>query len=94
MATRRQFLTGTVATGIAALSRSVEGASETPGRHGHSGGVGTVQTVLGSLDSSELGSTLTHEHIADAPDVLPQHDHVHRGLIADVSRRLNDEQNA
>ena len=42
------------------LSGSVSGAT----------GVGTAQTVLGALDTSELGFTLTHEHIADAPEVL------------------------
>ena len=33
-------------------------------------GDGVVQTVLGPLDASKLGFTLTHEHIADAPDDL------------------------
>jgi phosphotriesterase-related protein len=31
---------------------------------------GMAQTVLGPLDVSSLGFTLSHEHIADAPDVL------------------------
>jgi phosphotriesterase-related protein len=31
---------------------------------------GAVQTVLGPIDASKLGFTLTHEHVADGPDVL------------------------
>lgn len=43
-----------------------------PLRGGHGGtGVATVQTVLGPVDSSELGLTLMHEHLsADFPGVL------------------------
>jgi phosphotriesterase-related protein len=58
---RREFLQRTVAAGIAAaLSGPVARASD----------VGAVQTVLGAVDASALGFTLTHEHIADAPEVL------------------------
>src|SRR6187399_1767121 len=67
---RREFLKRTAATGIASASfRSFSGASEATGLEGSPGKAGTVQTVLGTLDPSELGFTLTHEHIADAPDV-------------------------
>jgi phosphotriesterase-related protein len=62
MVSRRNFLMGTAATGIAA-ARPIWATA----------GVclpGTVQTVLGPLDASKLGFTLTHEHIADGPDVL------------------------
>ena len=69
--TRREFLKRTAATGIAAaLSHSVDGASEAARLYAPSSGVGTARTVLGALDASELGFTLTHEHIANAPDVL------------------------
>ena len=71
MTTRREFLKRTASTGIAvAFSTSVDGASEAARLHAPSSGVGTAQTVLGDLDVSELGFTLTHEHIANAPDVL------------------------
>jgi phosphotriesterase-related protein len=71
MTTRREFLKRTTATAIAAsLSNSVDSASETARLHEPSSSVGTAQTVLGALDPSELGFTLPHEHIADAPDVL------------------------
>jgi len=69
--TRREFLKRTALAGMAAaLSKSVDGASEAARPHAPSSGVGTAQTVLGALDASELGFTLTHEHIADAPNVL------------------------
>jgi phosphotriesterase-related protein len=35
-----------------------------------SSGIGTAQTVLGAIDPVDLGFTLTHEHIADALEVL------------------------
>jgi phosphotriesterase-related protein len=82
VSTRREFLKRTAATGIAAaLSKSVHGASE----------AATAQTVLGALDASELGFTLTHEHIADAPDVLkrwPKAWGGRAGLIAKAVDRL------
>ena len=71
MTTRREFLKRTAATGIAAaLSGSADAAAEVARRSAPASGVGTAQTVLGTLDASELGFTLTHEHIADAPGVL------------------------
>lgn len=60
--TRREFLRRAVAGGLAAsLCGSTGMGAE---------GAAIVQTVLGSLDVSKLGFTLTHEHIADAPGVL------------------------
>ena len=71
MTTRREFLKRAAATGVgAALVRPLAGASKAAGLDRLSGGAGTVQTVLGALDASDLGFTLTHEHIANAPDVL------------------------
>jgi phosphotriesterase-related protein len=82
----------TAAIGIAAaLSNSVDGASEAARPHAPSSGVGTAQTVLGALDASELGFTLTHEHIANAPDVLkrwPKAWGGRAGLIARAVDRL------
>jgi len=90
--TRREFLERTAATGIAvALSKSVDGASDSVRPLGPPSDVGTVQTVLGALDASELGFTLTHEHIADAPDVLkrwPKAWGGRAGLIAKAVDRL------
>ena len=92
MTTRREFLKRTAATGIAAaLSKSVDGASGAARPYGPSSGVGTAQTVLGALDASELGFTLTHEHIANAPDVLkrwPKAWGGRAGLIAKAVDRL------
>lgn len=92
MTTRREFLKRTAATGIAtALSRSVNGASEAARLHAPSRGAGTAQTVLGALDTSELGFTLPHEHIANAPDVLkrwPKAWGGRAGLIAKAVDRL------
>jgi phosphotriesterase-related protein len=69
--TRREFLKRAAATGVgAALLRPLAGVSKAAGLDSPSGGAGTVQTVLGALDASDLGFTLTHEHIANAPDVL------------------------
>src|SRR5215469_6343318 len=59
MTSRRDFLKRTAIAAIAmAVSRPAAGAS------------GMVQTVLGPLDASKLGLTLTHEHVADGPDFL------------------------
>jgi len=57
---RRKFLGLTAWAGLAAAMGASEAA---PAKR-------TVQTVLGPLDASQLGFTLAHEHIADAPDVL------------------------
>jgi len=59
MTSRRDFLKQTAMAGIAA---AIPGPAV--------GATGTAQTVLGPLDTSRLGFTLAHEHVADAPDVL------------------------
>jgi phosphotriesterase-related protein len=58
MASRRDFLKGTAAAGIAA-------AIPAPGAVGAVRGVSVAQTVLGPVEASKLGVTLTHEHIAE-----------------------------
>jgi phosphotriesterase-related protein len=65
LATRREFLSQAAAASIAASSAGVgrTAIASTPQRT-----EGVVQTVLGPLDASKLGFTLTHEHICrDAP---------------------------
>jgi phosphotriesterase-related protein len=90
--TRRDFLKGTAASGIAAaLSGSVDGAPDEPTLHRSSNSVGTAQTVLGAIDPSALGFTLAHEHIGDAPEVLerwPKAWGGQAGLIAKAVDRL------
>jgi phosphotriesterase-related protein len=54
MATRRQFLIQTAAGGIAAMCFRTAQASRA-----------IAQTVLGPIDASRLGFTLSHEHLAD-----------------------------
>src|SRR6266581_1440601 len=69
--TRREFLKRAATTGIAAaIFRPVADASEAASVIGPPGHAGIAQTVLGALDASKLGFTLTHEHIADGPEVL------------------------
>jgi phosphotriesterase-related protein len=81
--TRREFLKQTAAIGVAAaLTRSASSATGT---------IGSVQTVLGPLDASRLGFTLSHEHISDAPHVLgrwPKAWGGRAGLIARAVERL------
>jgi phosphotriesterase-related protein len=70
MTSRREFLTRTGAAGIAAAISIPITHSEAPAQTGLASKprrVGVVQTVLGPLEASKLGFTLTHEHIADAP---------------------------
>jgi len=68
MTSRREFLKQTAATAIAAATfRPLVGASEAAAANRPPGRDGMAQTVLGPLDASKLGLTLTHEHIADAP---------------------------
>ena len=61
---RRQLLARMSAAGVAAVSFGRQPAKAAASR------AGTVQTVLGPVDPSQLGFTLTHEHIADGPYVL------------------------
>lgn len=67
MTNRREFLKQTVAaaaTWPAAVTAQAASVNRLPRR------AGTAQTVLGPVEASRLGFTLTHEHIADAPHVL------------------------
>jgi phosphotriesterase-related protein len=59
LTTRRQFLAQTTAAGILAAT-SIQCAHPVAR-------AGVVQTVLGPLDASKLGFTLTHEHICRCP---------------------------
>jgi phosphotriesterase-related protein len=75
MATRREFLKQTSAAGLAAAPpwHIVRGAqTDAPTRASSPTGrtPGIVQTVLGPLDASKLGFTLTHEHICKNPSEL------------------------
>lgn len=92
MTTRRDFLKRTAASGIvAALSGSVGIALAESTLHRSSSSVGTAQTVLGAIDTSQLGFTLAHEHIASAPDVLkrwPKAWSGRAGLVAKAVERL------
>lgn len=58
MDNRRLFLAQISAAGIAGAALGRLPASAAPGE---------VLTVLGPIDASQLGFTLTHEHIADGP---------------------------
>jgi phosphotriesterase-related protein len=55
LTTRREFLIRTTAAGVLAAT-SIQGDCK-------AARAGVVQTVLGPLDASKLGFTLTHEHI-------------------------------
>lgn len=85
---RREFLTQTVSAGIAAAAvlRPIASAAQA------GGGLRVhAQTVLGPLDASKLGYTLTHEHIADGPYVLdrwPKPLGGRAGLVAKAVERL------
>ncbi len=73
MTTRREFLR-TTATGIAAAAaciRSVNLAQASISKGGPTlARPGVVETVLGPLDVSKLGFTLTHEHVCFFPHEL------------------------
>jgi len=73
MTTRREFLLRTAAAGVVAAASlriahpaKADASADGP-RVAHAG---EVETVLGSIDASKLGFTLTHEHIADGPYYL------------------------
>ena len=57
--TRREFLAQTTVAGFVAL----HSGTASGGTAAHAG---VVQTVLGPLDASKLGFTLTHEHVCNA----------------------------
>lgn len=72
MATRREFLKQSSAAGLVAaplwhIARAAQ--TDAPTRVSSPAGrtPGIVQTVLGPLDASKLGFTLTHEHICKNP---------------------------
>jgi phosphotriesterase-related protein len=70
MITRREFLWRTTAAGIvaAASSRIAHAAKATASSDGPKvAGAGAVETVLGPLDVSKLGFTLSHEHVCYIP---------------------------
>lgn len=94
MTPRREFLKQWAATGIAAaLCPSFLGASQAAPSRGQATKVGTAETVLGSIDSGELGFTLPHEHIANAPGVLkrwPKGWGGRAGLVVRAVERLNE----
>lgn len=69
MESRREFLKGTIAAGIAAVALR-PGAARSQAAKGMPHRAGIAQTVLGPLDVSKLGTTLPHEHIADGPYFL------------------------
>lgn len=56
MTTRREFLVRATAAGILAATSIADSKSSS---------TGVVQTVLGPIDASQLGFTLTHEHVGN-----------------------------
>ena len=72
MTTRREFLFRTTAEGVLAAASlwSALGAKEKASHRPRVSHAGRVQTVLGPLPASNLGFTLPHEHVADAPSDL------------------------
>lgn len=75
MATRREFLKQTAAAGLVAappwhIARGAQTGAPTPTGSPTGRTRGIVQTVLGPVDASKLGFTLTHEHICRNPSEL------------------------
>lgn len=69
MTSRREFLIWTAAASVVAADslRSAHAAKASPGRDSlKAARGGFVQTVLGPIDASKLGFTLTHEHVVPA----------------------------
>jgi hypothetical protein len=71
-ATRREFLKQTSAAGLFAatawhIARGAQTGAPTRASSPMRRTSGIVQTVLGPLDASKLGFTLTHEHICKNP---------------------------
>jgi phosphotriesterase-related protein len=69
MITRREFLLRTTAGVVASVSlRSAHSANAEPGKDEPKGArAGAVETVLGPVDVSKLGFTLSHEHVCFIP---------------------------
>jgi phosphotriesterase-related protein len=73
MATRREFLLQTTAAGVAAAAslRIAHAAKANASKDGPKAArSGVVETVLGPLDVSKLGFTLSHEHVCFFPHEL------------------------
>lgn len=71
MTTRREFLLGSACAAVAVAAPTCGSVAATRARVApvHHGAIrGTVETVLGPVSASELGYTLTHEHICKVPD--------------------------
>jgi phosphotriesterase-related protein len=68
--TRRGFLHRAAAAGVAATSLGSLADAPQAAESSRPDGAGTVQTVLGPINAADLGFTLPHEHIANAPGVL------------------------
>ena len=73
MTTRREFLTQTTAAGALAATSvhsaqlSKANANQDAARAARAG---VVQTVLGPIDASKLGFTLTHEHVGSGSEKI------------------------
>ena len=69
MTTRRQFLQKTMGAGLVAAGAVELGGTwkGTSGRDSSQFARGTVETVLGPIDASQLGFTLAHEHVCYVP---------------------------
>ena len=65
MTTRREFLLRSATAGLAAIFRPLAAASKVTDVNRRSRDAGIAQTVLGPLDTSKLGFTLPHEHVAE-----------------------------
>jgi phosphotriesterase-related protein len=83
---RRDFLSRAAASVAASWIAVGRAASSTPPRSS-----GIVQSVLGPLDASQLGFTLTHEHICRHPVAGPGGK---AGLIAQAVGRLKEARDA
>jgi phosphotriesterase-related protein len=73
MTTRREFLLRTTAAGVVAAAslRIAHAAKANASNDGPKvTDADVVETVLGPIDASRLGFTLSHEHIADGPYYL------------------------
>jgi phosphotriesterase-related protein len=87
LTTRREFLSRAVAASAAASWSGVGRAAIAT----HPRTTGVVQSVLGPLDASKLGFTLTHEHICRHPQAGSGGQ---AGLVAQAVARLEEARNA
>jgi phosphotriesterase-related protein len=85
LTTRREFVSQAVAASVAASWPAVGRAAT------HRRTAGVVQTVLGPLDASKLGFTLTHEHICRHPKASPGGK---AGLVAKAVAKLEEARDA